>query len=174
MPLDLKDPRWSEVPGSYGHSRDVVAWLAEAVETKTLAGERLGDLINEVGHQGDASLAIYAVVPYLVDLACSAETRARIELLTHAGLLCASTGRPKAPSCPNFLLADYREAAKVGAEMLAPLLSKTETFEGFKYAVAGLAGFLGHTEFGLFLEPLELYQDQFHHPWLEQPIPANY
>src|SRR5262249_17570788 len=96
-----------------------------------------------------------------------------IDLLIHAGLLCASTGQANARPCPDFLLADYREAANKGAELLAQHLSKIRKFENFKYAVAALAGFIGHENFGRFLEPLELYEGQFHHPWFEQPRAAD-
>jgi hypothetical protein len=173
MPLDPKDARWSELPGSYGHSRDVVKWVSEAVEAKSLSGDRLGDLINEVGHQGGVSLALYAVVPHLVSLASVVEPSEGIDLLIHAGLLCASTGQAKAPPCPNFLLAEYREAANKGAELLAPRILVVNEFDSFKYSVAALAGFMGYVDFGRFLEPLELYKGQFHHPWFERPRPAK-
>lgn len=173
MPLDLKDARWAELPGSYGHSRDVVAWISEAVEAKSLSGDRLGDVINEVCHQGDASLALYAVVPHFVGLASLVKPSEVIDLLIHAGLLCASTGQAKAPACPAFLLADYKEASDKGAELLAPHISKVEEFETFKYSVAALAGFMGYTNFGRFLEPFELYNGEFHHPWFTRPRPAD-
>jgi uncharacterized protein DUF6940 len=147
MPLDPKDARWSDLPGSYGDSRDVVAWISEAVKARSLSGVRLGDLINEVGHQGDVSLALYAVVPHLVSLASLVEPSEGIDLLIHAGLLCASTGQVNASPCPDFLLAEYREAASKGAESLAPRLLKVKEFESFKYAVAALAGFMGYTDF---------------------------
>ena len=173
MPLSLTDPRWRELPGSYGHSDDVVKWLAEARAVGSLSDERLGDLINEVAHQGDASLALYALVPHFVEFAEKAEPKQAITLLTHAGLLCADADRAKTHPCPEFLLFEYRHAASEGAKLLAPLLPETEGFVGFKYAVAAMSGFLGQWEFTRFLETLELYEDQFHHPWFERPMSPN-
>ncbi len=69
MPLSLTDPRWSELQSSYGGTEDVVAWLTEAQQEGGLSSERLGDLINEVQHQGDTSTAMYTVATHLIDLA---------------------------------------------------------------------------------------------------------
>ena len=173
MPLNLKDPRWSELPGSYGHSTDVVRWLAEAQDAGSLSDERLGDLVNEVAHQGDASLALYAVVPYFVEFAKGADTENALALLTHAGLLCADASRAKTRPCPEFLVLEYRRAATEGTRLLAPLIPKAEGFDDFKYAVAAMAGFLGNWEFARFLDTLELYENQFHHPWFERPMSPN-
>ena len=93
--------------------------------------------------------------------------------MSSSGLLCASTGQAKAPPCPDFLFAEYREAANKGAELLAARILEVKEFESFKYSVAALAGFMGYENFGRFLEPLELYKGQFHHPWFERPMPAD-
>jgi hypothetical protein len=65
MPLALTDPRWNELRTSYGSTKDVVAWLAEAEREGAVSDERLGDLINEVQHQGGTSTAMYASRPIL-------------------------------------------------------------------------------------------------------------
>ena len=170
MTLSLTDSRWSELPGSYGRSTDVVKWLAEAKEAGSISDERLGDLVNEVAHQGDGSLALYAVVPYFVEFAKNADTKEAVALLTHAGLLCADADRAKTRPCPEFLASEYRQAAIEGARLLAPLLPEANDFDGFKYAVAATAGFLGNWEFARFLDTLEFYENQFHHPWFEKPM----
>lgn len=170
MPLDLADPSWSELPGSYGHSEDVVRWLAEALKSGSLCGELLGDLVNEVAHQGDASLALYAVVPYFIEFARNAETEEAITLLTHAGLLCADADRAMIRPCPEFVLAEYREAAREGAQLLAALLPEADGFDTLKFAIAALVGFIGHWELTRFFETLELYENKFHHPWFEKPM----
>lgn len=59
MPLPLTDLRWNELDASYGGTGDVVAWLAEAY-AKGLSDTRLGDLINEIQHQGDTTTAMYS------------------------------------------------------------------------------------------------------------------
>ena len=173
MPLDFGDPRWRKLQGSYGASDKVVGWLSEASASQSLSGERLGDLINEVAHQGDASPALYAVVPHLIELARSVEPDASLELLIHAGLLCANTGRTKAPPCPGFLELDYRKATRAGAELLAPLLPNLKAFDDFKYGVAALAGLVGHSGLARILDLLDLYQGEFHHAYFEKPVPER-
>jgi hypothetical protein len=173
MPLDLNDPRWRELQASYGNTDNVVAWLSEAIEAQSLSGERLGDLINEVAHQGDASPALYAVVPHLIELARSVDPDSSLELLIHAGLLCANTGRTKAPPCPSFLEFEYRRATQAGAELLAPLLPNVRHFDDFKYGVAGLAGLVGHLGLARILELLDFYQGEFHHAYFERPVPEG-
>ncbi len=46
--------------------------------------------------------------------------------------------------------------------MLAPLIPLARDFDTFKWAVAGLAGFMGHRSFARFLDGLDLYEGQFH------------
>jgi hypothetical protein len=57
--------------------------------------------------------------------------------------------------------------------MLAGLLPRAVDFEAFKWAVAGLAGFMGHHKFARFLDGLDLYQEQFHHTLLSAPFPPE-
>ena len=170
MPLSPTDPRWSELPGSYGHSDDIVKWLAEATQTGSVTDDRIGDLVNEVAHQGDASLALYAVVPHFIEFAKNAKRETAVTLLTHAGLLCADADRAMLRPCPDFVLAEYREAAEEGARLLAPLLAEIDEFNSMKYAVAAVAGFKGNWEFARVLETLELFEGKFHHPWFERPM----
>ncbi|HZR35323.1 MAG TPA: hypothetical protein VFA75_08090 [Nevskia sp.] len=85
MPLPLTDPRWSELCSSYGTCGDVVALLREAYDAGGLSGDRLGDLINEVQHQGDTSTAMYAVAGHLIELAAGATAGDALTLLSEAG-----------------------------------------------------------------------------------------
>ena len=170
MVLSLTDPRWNELPGSYGRADDIVKWLSEALEARGLSDNRLGDLINEVAHQGDASLALYAVVPYLVDLASKTEGAQRFDLLTSAGHLYAAAGKAASPSCPDFLQSDYQNAASIGARLLAPLLPNAKSFDDFKYGVAAMAGLVGHLAFARQLELFDLYEGQIHHAYFERPV----
>jgi hypothetical protein len=56
---------------------------------------------------------------------------------------------------------------------LAPLVPLAPDFDAFKYAVAGLAGFMGHHSFARFLHGLDLYEGQFHHMLLDRPFPPE-
>jgi hypothetical protein len=172
MPLALTDSRWNDLRSSYGDTADVVAWLTEAQEDG-LSDERLGDVINEVQHQGDTSTAMYAVATHLIALARRATPEAALPLLTHAGVIYANSDRPGAVPCPGFLEEDFAASATEGAQMLAPLLPLAVEFEEYKWAVAGLAGFIGHHSFGRFLDGLDLFEGQFHHVRLDGPFPPE-
>ncbi|MCX6894672.1 MAG: hypothetical protein NTZ16_04060 [Verrucomicrobia bacterium] len=173
MPLSLTDSRWNELRSSYGDTEDVVTWLTEAQKEGGLSGERLGDLINEVQHQGDTSTAMYAVATHLIELARRASQQDALTLLTHAGVIYANSSSPKAVPCPAFLLDDFKSSASDGAKILAPLLPLATDFDAYKWAVAGLAGFLGHHSFARFLDGLDLYEGQFHHALLDEPFPPE-
>jgi hypothetical protein len=121
MPLSLTDPRWSELQSSYGDTVDVVAWLTDAQEGG-LSDERLGDLINEVKHQGETSTAMYAVATHLIALARRATPEGALRLLIHAGMIYADSDEPGAVPCPAFLQEEFDAFASEGARRLAPLL----------------------------------------------------
>ena len=173
MPLPLTDPRWSELQSSYNGTGDVVTWLTEAYQQGGLSSKRLGDLINEVQHQGDTSTAMYAVATHLIELARRTSPEDAFTLLTHAGLIYADSDGPGAVPCPAFLREDFTALASEGAKMLSPLLPFATDFYAYKWAVAGLAGFLGHHSFARFLDGLDLYEGQFHHALLDEPFPKE-
>src|SRR5262245_35342217 len=103
MPLPLTDPRWSELQSSYDGTEDVVAWLTEAYGEREVSRELLGDIINEVQHQGGTSTAMYAVATHLIELARRASPENALNLLTNAGMIYASSGRTDSVACPEFL-----------------------------------------------------------------------
>jgi hypothetical protein len=173
MPLSLTDPRWGELRSSYGDTEDVVTWLTEAQQAGGLSSERLGDLINEVQHQGDTSSAMYAVAVHLIEFARRAAPEDALAWLTHAGLIYADSDCPGSVSCPAFLREDFTASATDGAKMLAPLLPLATDFDAYKWAVAGLAGFIGQHSFARFLDGLDLYEGRFHHSLLDEPFPPE-
>jgi len=173
MPLSLTDPRWSELHSSYDGTEDVVAWLIEAYDQGGLSDERLGDLINEVQHQGGTSTAMYAVATHLIELARQASPKEALALLTQAGVIYANSDGPIAVPCPAFLRDDFTASASEGAKLLSPLLPLATDFDAYKWAVAGLAGFIGHRSFARFLDGLDLYEGQFHHALLDEPFPKE-
>jgi hypothetical protein len=172
MPLALTDPRWSELRSSYDGTEDVVAWLTEAYE-RGLCSERLGDLINEVQHQGGTSTAMYAVAAHLLALARRASPDQALTLLTHAGIIYADSDTPGAVPCPEFLREEFIASASEGAKMLSPLLPLATDFDAYKWAVAGLAGFIGHHGFARFLDGLDLYDGKFYHMLIGGPFPLD-
>ncbi|HZR35318.1 MAG TPA: hypothetical protein VFA75_08065 [Nevskia sp.] len=56
--------------------------------------------------------------------------------------------------------------------MLAPLLPQAADFDAYKYAVAGLAGFMGLHRFARFLDGLDDYEGEFHHVWIDGALPS--
>ena len=173
MPLPLDDPRWKKLKGSYGSTEDIVAWLDEAYRQGSLSDEHLGNLINEIQHQGSTSTAMYAVAPHLVALARRATPETALALLTHAGIIHAASDQRGAARCPAFLNEEFTASARDGTQMLVRLLPLAVEFATFKWAVAGLAGFMGHHSFARFLDGLDLYKGQFHHPLLDEPFPPD-
>jgi len=147
--------------------------LKEAYSQDGLSSERLGDLINEVQHQGDTSSAMYAVATHLIELARRASPADALTLLTHSGVIYANSDSPGAVPCPTFLREDFEASATVGAKMLSPLLPIATDFDAYKWAVAGLAGFIGHHSFARFLDGLDLFEGQFHHVMLDEPFPKE-
>lgn len=111
---------------------------------------------------------MYAVVPHMIELARRASTQDALALLTHAGLIHANAQSRGAVSCPEFLRKDFAASASEGAKMLSPLLPAATDFDAYKWAVAGLAGFMGHHPFTRFLDGLDFYKGQFHHAWLDE------
>src|SRR5512145_680274 len=116
MPLPLTDPRWSELRSSYNDTEDVIRWLKEAYSQNRLSSKRLGDLINEVQHQGGTSTAMYAVATHLIELGRGASPEDALALLTQAGVIYASSSRPGAVPCPAFLRDEFISAAAEGAK----------------------------------------------------------
>jgi hypothetical protein len=170
MPLALTDPRWLDLRTSYGDTADIVAWLTEA-QQNGLSDDRLGEVINEVQHQGGTSTAMYAVATHLIALARRAPPEAALTLLTHAGFIYANSEGACVVPCPQFLQHEFAASASIGAEMLAPLVPLAANFDLFKSAVAALAGFAGYLSFARFLDGLDLYRGEFHHTLLDEPFP---
>jgi hypothetical protein len=173
MPLPLTDSRWSELRSCYDSTEDIVSWLTEAYEEGGLTDERLGDLINEVQHQGGTSTAMYAVATHLIALARRASKEDALTLLTHAGIIYANSDKPGAVACPDFLREEFTSSASEGAKLLAHVLPLATDFDAYKWAVAGLAGFMGHQRFAEFLDGLDFYEGKFHHILLGGPFPEQ-
>lgn len=116
---------------------------------------------------------MYAVAVHLIELAGRATPENALTLLTHAGIIYANSDSPRAVSCPVFLQEEFVASALDGAKMLSPLLPLASDFYAYKWAVAGLAGFIGHHSFARFLDGLDLYEGRFHHALLGEPFPPE-
>lgn len=170
MTLCLDDSRWSTLTTAYGGGCDeLLSWLRHAY-AEGMTDERLGDIINEVQHQGDTSEAMYAVAPHLLALAAAAAPKMARELAIHAGLIHCSSQTLNAIKCPEDLRTDFDRSAEIGRQRLIAILPSAQSFD-LKYDFAALAGFMGHGRFGLVVEGIEFFEDQFYQSAFEEPIP---
>jgi hypothetical protein len=116
---------------------------------------------------------MYAVATHLIELARQTSPQEALTLLTHAGIIYANSDGPGAVPCPSFLREEFIAAAPDGAKMLSPLLPQAVDFDTYKWAVAGLAGFIGQHSFARFLDGLDYYEGKFHHVLIGGPFPAQ-
>ena len=71
------------------------------------------------------------------------------------------------------LIDEFIAAAAKGAKLLSPLLPQATDFDAYKWAVAGLAGFIGQHSFARFLDGLDYYEGRFHHILIGGPFPSQ-
>ena len=170
MSLPLDDNCWLKLKTAYKlPATDVVEWLGTAYRSG-MTDELLGDIINDVQHQGDTSEAMYAVLPHLLTLSQTCVGELAAQMIIHAGLICASSQSQSAIPCPPDLESDFVAAKEVGRRMALTQLAHDHKFDTFKYLLAALAGFSGHGRFGRILEGFDLYENQFHHALLDDPL----
>jgi hypothetical protein len=173
MPLSLNDQRWGELHSSYNGTEDVLDWLTRAYDMGDTSNELIGDVVNEIQHQGGTSTAMYAVAPHFIELARRVPPDRGMDLLISAGMIYASAGKSDAVECPDFLREEFIACASEGAKLLSNILLHATNFESYKWAVAALAGFLGHDRSARFLDGLEFYNGRFHHVRLDGPFPED-
>jgi hypothetical protein len=116
---------------------------------------------------------MYAVAIHLIALARLVSPEESLDLLTHAGMIYANSDRPGAVPCPGFVQEEFTASASDGASLLTEVLPLAAEFDAFKWAVAGLAGFMGQHAFARFLDGLDLHEGRFHHMLLEEPFPPE-
>lgn len=168
MPLDLADPLWEELETSYESVSDLLKFLTTAY-SDGVTMKLLGNIINEVGHQGDTTSAMYATAPHLLDLA-ERNPKLKIEILIFAGIIFADSTKSNAVGCPKFLEDDFKQAAIRGARMMLPLLIEAKDVVEYKVAAGALAGFLGYHKLGRLLIHLDYYQGEFYHESSDDPL----
>jgi len=71
--LPLNDPRWAEYRGGYNRAVLNVVPFLKKLESGVVTEDDWGILWDDLHHQGDVGEASYAVVPYLVDYARTAQ-----------------------------------------------------------------------------------------------------
>jgi len=170
MPLALDDNRWNTLETAYKlPATDVVEWLAVAYRTG-MNEDLLGDIINDVQHQGDTSETMYAVAPHLLALAQNCVGAIRLQMIVHAGLICASAQSETAVPCPSDLKSEFDGVKGLGRKLVLEQLASDHGFDNFKYLLAALAGFSGHGRFGRIIEGFDFYENQFHHALLDDPL----
>jgi hypothetical protein len=141
---------------SYGACDNVVRLLNRAYESP-LTSEELGDLVNEVNHQGDPSTAALATATHPVELSASAPDELARDYLIHAGLMLATGALPGAPPHPNFLADEIAQCRESGARRLSAFFPLAQARDDYVYVAAGMAGFLGHHDLALVLSNMDCY-----------------
>ncbi len=170
MPLSLNDDRWHSLKTAYRMpSTDVVEWLGTAYRSG-MNDELLGDIINEVQHQGGTSEAMYPTASHLLALAENGNEALALQMIIHAGLICASAESPMAVPCPSDLEPEFAITKLIGRKMALSQLIGDHDFDNFKYLLAALAGFSGHGRFGRIIEGFDLFENQFHHALVDDPL----
>ena len=148
---------------------DVVQWLGTAYRSG-MTDELLGEIVNEVEHQGDTSEAMYPTASHLLALAKQSNNDLARQLIIQAGLTCAAAQSPVAVPCPPDLESDFASTKELGRKMALSQLASDHDFDNFKNLLAALAGFSGHGRFGRIIEGFDLYENQFHHALLDDPF----
>jgi hypothetical protein len=171
MLIALDDPRWSELQTAYHQPCDeLLTWLQTAYNGD-LTSDLLGDIINDIQHQGDTSTSMYAVAPHLLELATTYNVKMSRELVIHSGLVYASSSADGAIPCPSSIAGEFGQSAQRGLKMAAAFLMDDTDDTWFKYLLAAIAGFAGHGRIGRFLEGIEFADDGIWCPYLDDPIP---
>lgn len=148
---------------------DVVEWLGTAYRSG-MTDELLGDIVNDVQHQGDTSEAMYPTASHLLALAENCENDLALQMIIQAGLTCAAAQSPTAVPCPPDLASEFAATKNRGRKMALSQLAFDHGFDNFKYLLAALSGFSGHGRFGRIIEGFDLYDNQFHHALLDNPL----
>ena len=170
MPLPLDDNRWLTLKTAYNMpATDVVEWLGTAYRTG-MTDELLGDIINDVQHQGDTSEAMYPTASHLLALAQDCVGHISLQMIIHAGLTCAAAQSGTAVPCPPDLASEFADMKVLGQRMALSQLARDHEFDDFKFLLAALAGFFGHGRFGRVIAGFDLYENQFHHSLLDEPL----
>lgn len=170
MPLDLNDKRWSTLKTAYQTPASEVAESLAIAYRSGMSEELLGNIINEVQHQGDTSEAMYAVAPHLLELSKMHDGDLGLQLLLHTGLICGSSQLEGAVACPIDLIAEFEGLAEQGRRLTLKFLEDVHDFEDFKYLLAALAGFSNHGRFGKVIEGFDLFENRFFHVLLDEPL----
>jgi len=170
MPLDLNDKRWSTLKTAYQTPASEVAESLAIAYRSGISEELLGNIINEVQHQGDTSEAMYAVAPHLLELSKMHDGDLGLQLLLHTGLICGSSQLEGAVACPIDLIAEFEGLAEQGRRLTLKFLEDVHDFEDFKYLLAALAGFSNQGRFGKVIEGFDLFENKFFHVLLDEPL----
>ncbi len=170
MPLALDHNRWGTLRTAYNTPATEVAELLAVASRSGINDDLLGNIINEVQHQGDTSEAMYAVVPHLLEMSRIAEGNMRLGLVVDAGMICGSSQSKTAVPCPADLKPEFEVYRESGRKMALAELETVDNFEDFKGLLAALAGYSGYGRFGSIVDGFDLYEDRFHHVLLDEPF----
>lgn len=169
MPMPLDDPRWSLLTTAYGDTTDLRDFLRQAY-AQGLQDDLLGEIMNQVCHQGDSSTAMYAAPAHLLELAWETKEPLRTEVIICAGMIYGNACLPDAPACPDFLRDDFEVTREPLLEAMRGSLTGELSFSDLQYRFAAIAGLLRHGRFGRVIEGIDFHEDRFYHTGADEPI----
>lgn len=118
--LSLNDDRWPLLTTFFGRSEDLPRILSEWLASIGFDHERTiyhRDLFNLFLHQGTITNAAFAVVPWLVHVCATCETRFAVEYMTDVALVEANRlksgvywNREGTERFPEWVMEDYAQA----------------------------------------------------------------
>jgi len=135
-----------------------------------MTDDDLGDILNEVHHQGDITDALYAVAPHFVEIALLHPGKIADEMIIHLGLIHAETSPLEEVDCPDFLRSDYIESRDRGLALLLKKLPEARGFVDVKYRLNAIAGFMGEWRLANVLYGLDLFKDQLWLTGMDDPL----
>jgi hypothetical protein len=154
--LALDSPRWAELDQAYGTAEDIPRLIAHLDETGDADRRELWfGLWSTLCHQGTVYLASYAAVPHLVRFAGARGPVESAEALHLVGAIELGRLTPAAPSVPDDLADDYRQALEEMPGIVAARVGEPWDRDTTQVLSAVLAIAKGHVRLGSAVLSLE-------------------
>ena len=153
--LSLSDPRWSSLDSNYGSGRRVAELLSVALNNG-LDAALYEELFQSLVHQYTLSMAAYAALPHLLEIA-QIFPQDRKDLLLLAGWCYACSALPNAPSLPSDLAQAWHLVPFRAIPMTAEILKEEiPSQDEMRALLSVLAAFNGHFSLAFALEALDV------------------
>jgi hypothetical protein len=119
--LDLNDPRWRELPGTYSDGPHIAEQLS-LLTSGQMKEEEEERFWQELCHEYESTPAGYASIPHLISLAEKVPAGRALFVLAMAGHVLACAERSASHRVPEFLKPSLRLAANRALKKLSSLI----------------------------------------------------